>query len=212
VIQPQPPASGVVTLHELAHRIPRRAEREYQRAVAADGKGDHKAAITSFQKAIAIDPEFCMALNNLGAEYLQTNEVDLAIEQFNKAVAVDPHAVKPYSNLAIAYLRKEQFGDAERAARRVLDIDRADTHGHLALGISFVMQRKFTPEIQRSLEKAALDFPCANFWLAIGLLNKGNVETARDRLKAYLTRGDGEGAEVARSLLKKLEPDAQGKQ
>jgi tetratricopeptide (TPR) repeat protein len=109
-----------------------------------------KAAYTvipmpSFRKAIAIDPEFCAALNDLGASYLETDQIDLAIEQFNKAVAIDPHAPKPYANLAIAYLGMGEYADAERAARRVIDLDRAGTHGHLALGVSLVLQNKYTP-------------------------------------------------------------------
>ena len=64
---------------------------------------------------------------------------------FQKAIAVDPHRAKPYSNLALAYLRKDQYrGDAERAARYALDLDRTGAYGHLTLGMSLVLQEKFT--------------------------------------------------------------------
>ena len=203
-IRPQSPVSPIVTMHELAHQIPRRAEREFKRALAAEDKVDREAAITYFQKAIAIDPQFCAALNDLGTTYLRKDQLDLAIEQFNKAIAVDPHAARPYSNLAIAYIRKDQYSDAERAARRVLDLDRAGTRGHFVLGISLVLQEKFTAEMQRSLQKAALDFPYANLWLAIGLAGKGEIETAKDQLRVYLARGEQVGTETVRSLLKQL--------
>jgi tetratricopeptide (TPR) repeat protein len=203
VIRPEVP--GIVTLHELAHKIPREAEREYKRAWAAQDKGDRQAAIMDFQKAIAIDPEFWTALNDLGTGYLQTGQLDLAIEQFNKAIAVDPHGAKPYSNLAVAYVIKGHYRDAERAARHALDLDRTGTHGHLGLGISLVLQEKVTEETERSLSKAAVDYPCANLWLAIGLLRKGEIETARNQLNVYFARGEKAGMEIARTVMQQLE-------
>jgi tetratricopeptide (TPR) repeat protein len=211
-IHPQSPVSGIVTLHELKHHIPRRAEREFKRALAAESKGDRERAIMYFQKAIAIDPEFCAALNALGTTYLQTAQLDLAIEEFNKAIAVDPYGATPYSTLALVYLKKEQYDDAERAARRALELDRTSTHGHLTLGMSLVLQAKVTAEMERSLEKAASDYPCANFWLGIGLLNKGEIDNARARLKLYIARGEKVGGELARSLMQQLELMAQNSQ
>jgi tetratricopeptide (TPR) repeat protein len=211
-IHPQSPVPGIVTLHELKHRTPRRAEREFKRALAAEGKGDRERAIVYFQKAIAIDPEFSAAFNDLGTTYLQTDQLDLAIEQFNKAIAADPYGATPYSNLPLAYLRTEQYNDAERAARRALELDRTGTHGHLTLGMSLVLQAKFTAEMERSLEKAALDYPSANFWLGIGLLTKGDIDNAKVRLTVYLARGEKLGREMARSLMQQLEPMAQNSQ
>ena len=211
-IRPQPLDSAIVTLHELAHHVPRRAEREFQRALAAREKGDREMAILSFRKAIAIDPDFCAALNDLGVSYLETDRIDLAIEQFDKAVAIDPHAPKPYANLAIAYLRKGEYADAERAARRVIDLDRAGTHGHLALGVSLVLQNKYTDQMERSLRKAVADFPGAGFWLALGLLGKGQIHDAKGKLEEYLAR-DGQGdTELARSLLRRVQSLAQNKE
>jgi len=204
-IHPPSPVSGIVTLQELEHQIPRRADREFKKAWAAQRKGDRETAIVYFQKAIAIDAEFCAALNDLGTTYLQTDQPDLAIEQFNKAIAVDPHRAKPYSNLALAYLRKDQYSDAERAARYALDLDRTGAYGHLTLGMSLVLQEKFTAEMERSLERAALDYGSANFWLAIALLSKGDIDNAKTRFKVYLASGQKAGIEIARSLMEQLE-------
>ena len=115
--QAPPSESAVVTLHQLAHEVPGKAMKEYQRALKAEDKGDRQGAIEHLQKAIQIDPEFCAARNDLGANYLFTNRVDLAIEQFNKTIAIDPHAAMPYSNLAVAFLMQNRLQDAERAAR-----------------------------------------------------------------------------------------------
>ena len=204
--------SDIVTLHELSHQVPGKAAKEYERASKAVQMGDLEAAIQHYKKAIAIDPEFCAAINNLGSAYLRVNGTDLAIEQFNKAIAVDPHAAMPYSNLAIAYLRQDKYSDAERTARRALDLNRAGVHSRLVLGISLVLQKKFTAEAEQSLTRAASDYPRANFWLAVGHLLRGDIATAKDYLKMCLASGEKTSMNKAKALLQDLDLVAQSKQ
>src|SRR5438876_204051 len=44
--------SPIVTLHELKHRVPGRAAKEYERALKARKKGENEKAIAYFEKAI----------------------------------------------------------------------------------------------------------------------------------------------------------------
>ena len=208
----QDPASGIVTLQELSHQVPGKAAKEYERASNAVHKGDFETAIKHLKKATAIDPEFCAAINALGAAYLRADRIDPAIEQFNKAIAVDPHSARPYANLAIAHLRQDQYSDAERTARRALELDRAGSHGRLVLGVSLVLQKKFTAEAEQSLRTAASDFPHANVWLAMGLLQKGDIATAKNQLKMYLASGEKTGTDQVKALIHELDLVAQSKQ
>jgi Flp pilus assembly protein TadD len=184
--------------------VPGKAMKEYQRALKAEDKGDRQSAIEHLQKAIQIDPEFCAARNDLGANYLFTHHVDLAIEQFNKTIAIDPHAAMPYSNLAVAFLMQNRLADAERAARQEVNLDRGGTRGRLMLGISLVLQQKFTPEAEQSLRKAAADFPQASLMLARVLAAHGEIESARAQLQRYLTSGERSGVEIAKDWMRQL--------
>lgn len=157
------------------------------------------------RKAIQTDPEFTAAINDLGTVYLESENVDLAIEHFNRAVAVDAHASPPYSNLALAYLRQGRFADAERLARHGADLDHGSIDGSLVLGISLVMNRRFTAEAQHILTNAAGQFASAKLWLAIGLIQIGDMANAKDQIKRYLAQADQAGATVALSLLQKIE-------
>jgi tetratricopeptide (TPR) repeat protein len=199
------PISSIVTLHELEHRVPGRAQREYERALKAKEKGENEKAITYFKKALAVDPEFCAAINDLGTTYLQLERTDLAVEQFQQAIALDPHTAPPFSNLAIAYLMQNEFTDAERAARQAIDLDRAGTHGQLVLGISLVLERKFTAEAERSLRRAAADFAPAKFWHAMWLVGTGEIANARDQLGTYVAHAENPGVEFATAILQRLE-------
>lgn len=202
---PQAPrTSGVVTLHELEHRVPGNAVREFERALKAQSKGEHENAVEHFKKAIEIDPEFCAARNDLGASYLRLRRVELAIDQFNKAIAVDPHLAMPYSNLAVAYFMQDKPADAERAARREVDLDRGGTRGRLMLGLSLVLQRKFTREAEQSLGKALHDFPQASLLLARVLAARGEIECARVELQRYLATGDRSAVEIANQWMRQF--------
>jgi Flp pilus assembly protein TadD len=203
------PSTSIVTLHQLSHRVPRPAAKEYDRAVKAKEKGDQENAMAHFNRAIAIDPEFCDAINDLGVLYLDAGRTDQAIERFTKAAAVDPHAALPYLNLALAYLRQNQLVDGERAARQAMDLDRGDPYGPLVLGISLVLEGKFTAEAESSLEKAARDFVFAKFWLAVGLVERGDVAKAKYELRTYLAHVKNTEVGIAGALLNRLESAGQ---
>jgi tetratricopeptide (TPR) repeat protein len=196
--------SSIVTLHELGHRVPGRATKEYERALKAKKRGDNEKAIAYFKNAIAVDPEFCAAINDLGATYLRLDMPGLAAEQFQQAIAVDSHAGAPYSNLAVAYLMQNAYADAERAARRAIDLNRGSTHGLLVLGVSLVLDGKFTAEAERSLTRAAADFATAKLWHAIWLAGTGEIANARDKLRTYVAHREP-GVEFATAILQHLE-------
>ena len=205
------PASETVTLHELSHRVPGRAVKEYERALKANNEGEKENAIAYFHKAIAADPKFVAAINNLGVTYLEMNRVDVAIEQFTKAIAVDPHAARPHVNLAIAYLRQSLFADAEQAARRAVDLDRVGRYGRLVLGVSSIMKGNFTAEAERSLTQAAQEYTVAKVWLAIGLIARGDIANARDHLRTYVAETGNARSNVAVNLLQEIESAGQGR-
>jgi tetratricopeptide (TPR) repeat protein len=207
----RPAVSSIVTLHQLQHHVPRRAAKEYERALRAQRKGDDEEAIGYFKKAITLDSEFCEAINSLGVTYLRLNSVELATEQFTSALVIDPHALAPYSNLALAYLRQGRFTDGERTARRAVDVGRGDAYSHLILGIALVLQGHFTAAARRSLTRASGEYALGNFWLAVGLMETGDFASAKDQLKIYLANAPTVGTEIARTLMQEIESIAQEK-
>jgi tetratricopeptide (TPR) repeat protein len=197
--------SGIVTLHELSHQVAAKARKEYEKASNAMAKGDLPGAIDCFKKAIVIDPEFSDAINALGTMYLHQGYIGPAIEEFTRAIAVDPHAPAAYYNLAIAYLRQGRYIDGERAARRVVDLDRVGIHGPLVLGISLVLQKKFTAEAEENLRRVVSDFAPATLWLAMIRFVRGDIRDARNQLEIYLRTGQESGMAVAKGLMQQFE-------
>ena len=178
---------------------------EFEKAAKAQEKGNLSNSIEHLQKAISVDPEFYDAINHLGANYLQTKQVQLAIEQFNQAIKIGPLKPVAYENLSLGFLLQGQWQDAERAARQAVNIDRGGTRAPLLLGYALVMQEKFTNEAEQSLRKAATDSPHATLLLAPVLASKGDIPSAKDHLQRYLVSGDRAGVAIANEWMQQLD-------
>src|SRR5438270_3979170 len=55
---PIPPLGGTISVKRLAHVVPGKALKQYDRAKKARQAGDVDGAMASLQKALEIDPEF----------------------------------------------------------------------------------------------------------------------------------------------------------
>jgi len=87
------------------------------------GKNRDDLAVTSFQKALTLKPDYISAHNNLGAVYLRQEKWEMAIERFK--IALDsllyPTPHYPLSNIGWAYLGEKKFDLAETYFQRALD-------------------------------------------------------------------------------------------
>jgi tetratricopeptide (TPR) repeat protein len=198
-------AAGTVTLHQLTHKIPKKAVRQYEDALKAQSHGDRDTAIEHLSKAVAIDPQFWEALNNLGVNLFLTNRIDFGIEQLRKAIAVDPHAPVAYANLSMAFFKEHKFADAEQAARQDAAMDPLAKTGPLILGTSLILQHKFTLEAEGSLKNAAKWFPQARIPLAVVLAHRGQVDSARQELRLYFASGDVSQTGLANRVAQELD-------
>ena len=75
--------------------------------------GNLPAAMSLYQKAIAIDPGYAVAYNDLGVIYEAANFPERAEESYLKSIKIDPDYPSVYTNLALLY---ESQRDLEKAA------------------------------------------------------------------------------------------------
>ena len=206
--------TDTVTRYQLGHHVPAQASREFASGMKALYKDRAEDALVHLTKAITIDPDFHAAVNNLGVAYFAVDRFDLAVGQFERAVAIDPHQSVGYFNLAIANVALRDFKAGEAAARQGLRLDCSSRWGMLALGMSLVLQNRFTSEAIASLRKATAEFVQATFWLGYGLYNTGDMEAAKDQLTAFLRSTDSDGAisRHAAALIREIERAARNPQ
>src|SRR6185503_15016948 len=93
-------APGVVFVQE----VPATARLEYERARNYSKEQNTKQAIQSLQKAIDIFPNYFVALELLGTEYVKYGDYNKAVPVLLRAIQINPDAAKSLYALGVAYL------------------------------------------------------------------------------------------------------------
>ena len=58
-------------------------------------------AIGDYRRCLEIDPENAQACNNLGVEYTNNGEFDLAMESYSRAIEKKPDFVEAFNNRGV---------------------------------------------------------------------------------------------------------------
>ena len=195
----------IVTVHQLEHSPPSKARRAYSKGRRFLEKEQFSEAITWLGEAVAIDPEYTEANNDLAAAYIKAGRPNQAIPLLNSAIHFDPHWGLAYFNLVIAYLSLNELSQAEYTARRMAEIDAGSPQAGFVLGLSLCMENRYTPEAQAALTQAERMFPEAALLLARILAGRGETEAAKLKISTYLAGPSMWGREMASEWLALLE-------
>jgi len=196
----------IVTVHQLKHSPPGKASKAFTKGQHFLEEGRFIEAITSLGEAVAIDPEYTDALNDLAAAYGKAGRLDKAIPLLNSAIHYDPHWGLAYFNLVIAYVSVNELSQAESTARQMIEI--ADSpEARFVLGLSLTMEDRFTSETQAALTQAEPLFPQAALLLGRVLAGRGEIEAAKLKISAYLASPAVWSRQVAIEWIALLERD-----
>jgi tetratricopeptide (TPR) repeat protein len=203
VLQSRSNGSNLVTVQELRHVVPKAAQAEFAKWKTADSKGRMDQAIDHLYRAVAIDPEFVAARNNLAVRLMETDP-KRAIAEFEEAIKIDPHQPNLWGNLAVGYAMQDQFAEAERTARVAARLDRTSLRPQIVLGVALVEQHKYTPEALECLERARKEYPVASLYAASIFKSYGEFEKAKSAVYVYLATGQQLYRDEAVQLLDRL--------
>ena len=106
--------------HELANLI---KQAHYNRGITYLNDERYSEAITAFQNAITLDPDFTTAHYNLGLTYLKMETYSRAVDALQKTITLDRSYKAAHHALALAYLGQQDLGKAREAARDALKLD-----------------------------------------------------------------------------------------
>jgi lipoprotein NlpI len=112
----------------LAREIP-----YYNLGAGLNSQGRPDEAISCYQKALEINPDFAEAHNNLGTTFNSQGRFEEAIGCFQKALAINPNFAEAHNNLGTALYLKGRLDEAVHEFQEVLRLkpDRAETHCNL---------------------------------------------------------------------------------
>lgn len=93
--------------------------------VISDLKQDYKQAITYYEKALALEPQMALILNNIGYSHYMSEDWESAEKYYRKAVLNDKSFARAWRNLGLLYTRKAEYDEAISAFTQVEDLPEA---------------------------------------------------------------------------------------
>ena len=208
-LSPARPISGTISVRDLHRQSQPKAFRAFVEAQRAREAGHGTESVRKLEQALRIDPDYAEARCNLGVEYIRQGRYPQALEQFEKAVASGYNSAILYSDLGFAYYALGRWKDAERAARRAVDLDDGYGRAHymlgsvLAHGIRPEALEK-APEAARHLRLGSADVPRAHIEIAWIYMTEGDRLGAAEELRLYLKTGDAASRAKAEGWLAEI--------
>jgi Flp pilus assembly protein TadD len=155
----------VISARTLAHHPAKPARREFELGIAAWRKGHSAEAVEHLTNAVRRDSQFIEPRAELGTVYLKIGQPERALDTLEGALEIEPLWAVLHSNKACVFLAMGRWEEAERAARKAVQLDPESIEGNYMLGISMLAQEKITPETASHLKVAAKKYPPAQMYL-----------------------------------------------
>lgn len=206
-------APGVIFVQE----VPERAREEFKRGQSSLNSGNLESALTSLRRAIEIFPNYFMALELLGTEYVKRGQFNDALPVLMLATQVNPNAARSLYALGVANLKNNQLGDAINWLLRAEDKNPKNPNVHMMLGIAYGKLSSLV-EAERAFKRAyqlgggTSDVAIVHFYLA-GIYDKQRKYAYAVReLKLFLKEADDvkDHAQI-RALIERLQAKVEPK-
>ena len=161
----------------------------YTKALEAARAGDSRKAVELLKGALSYHPDFALALNELGVQYLKLSQPDKAAEALRSALRLVPDNFTARLNYGIALLNKKEFAEAESQLRQVLKKNDASPTARMYLGIALINLRNYDEsekELQRAISTSGGNLGQAHYYLGGIYWRKKEYKRAVDELETYL--------------------------
>ncbi len=169
--------------------VPKPAQAYYFKALEMAHAGATEKAIEQLQSAINLYPNFTLALNEMGVQYLKLNQPDKAIGMFASAVKTSPEAFTPRLNYSIMLVNDKKYTEAETSLRLALKKNESSGVAHLYLGRALIGKRSFDEaekELQRAINTGSNEMSIAHYYLGGIYWGKREYKLAATELQTYL--------------------------
>jgi tetratricopeptide (TPR) repeat protein len=108
-------------LLQLVKKYPKEKDTHHNLGIYYESRDPDKA-IEEFNKALELDPNYGVALNQLGYTYMSIRNYEKAVEYFKRYVSVSPGEANPLDSLAEAYFQMGRLDEAIAKFKEALEI------------------------------------------------------------------------------------------
>jgi tetratricopeptide (TPR) repeat protein len=199
---------NVISIAEDDGAVPASARKAFDLAHKMIDKGDIDGAITKLNEAVTLHPDYVIARNDLGAQYLKRKRFTEAADQFKIILEKNPKYFNARLNLGLVLVEQKRFSEAIEELSEAVALDSSQPAAHLFWGIA-ALDLNDLEVAERELVKALLlggpQYSTTHYYFAHIYLKTGRREEAGRELALFLkTAPHGEMAAQARALLQQL--------
>ena len=137
----------------FAQEVPKTAEELYVQAISDLREKKETACILKLKQALEILPNYFLALDLLGKEYLKQEDFPAALDYLGKAAVVNPKGASTLYGLGYAHMKLKQPALAIDNLRRSVSLSQNPTQPLLLLGTILRQTGKYS-ESETELKKA----------------------------------------------------------
>jgi Tfp pilus assembly protein PilF len=169
--------------------VPAAALSDYEKGVAAAKKKDPKKAVEFLNKAISTYPNFPIALNELGTQYMLLKDMAKAAETFEALLKLKPFDTAAHLNLGIALFNLKKLEDAETQLRQALKMNASGPTAHYYLGLTLVALKRYDEsekELEQAIANGGDNLALAHKYLGGLYMSSKKNQQAADELEKYL--------------------------
>ena len=191
---------------ELAN-VPPRARASFDKARELAQAGNNKAAIDQLKQAISEYPEFMLAFNELGVQYLKLGELDKADEALAKALKLAPDSATPKLTHGVLLAVMGKYNLAVTELQTALKQKDQSAIGHLYLGQSLAILGRFADaetHLTRAIALGGDEVTDAHRFLGAIYFQRGEREKGVAEFETYLRLAPkAKDAEQVRNMIQK---------
>lgn len=132
-------------------------------------EGQYGKAIESYNRVLALSPDFQQAYYNRGLAYYKAGKYDEAIADYSRVVSTGSDNADIYNNRALAYLKKGDFESAISDYTKVISLNSRYSDAYHNRGIAYANIGKFDEAIEDYNRGIALKPKDPNIYLSRGV-------------------------------------------
>jgi tetratricopeptide (TPR) repeat protein len=206
------PNTGTTFVQE----VPERAKKAYERGVSLLDAKDSDGGIAALVEAIEIFPDYYLALERIGAEFVQRKDFDRASIALTRAISINPSGHLSLYALGVTQYNQKKYSDAAEQLRRSYLLAPGSTNAPFVqfyLGLSLIkLDRPADAEAQlrRAYELGGKRIPPdVHLHLAQIYSDSKRYREAADELELFLKEAPtARDAESIRNVIKQLRAKA----
>ena len=186
------PAASTVSVDALRRPPPpKEAQKEYEKAVEEQQKGQTRKAIEHLQKALKIAPDYYEACLQLGIEQHRAGRLEDAVRLFERAVELNDQSIPARHALGKIYFAKQEFQKSADMLVELTKIGVSDPEIYTLIGATFYRLNAFDRAEEHLLRAVALSPETtgpAHLQLFNVYMRSNRLPSALEQLETYLKR------------------------